>query len=251
MAGGGEECGGLEGGSGNVRQAWSRGQEQDWDVARRPRAGWVGASWSCDLGGACPSPGSCCSQLGQKKGERGRDPLHPSSLAQAPTSTSISMEHGHIQVSGASVSLEAVVSVVSRRAVSNQDVVPGNAGAPIREGCDGVLWRWGACEYPASHTWDGSEGAPGCVAEDTGAEAAEQRPRWPRRGEPAAGCLPLMRRPLPSPEAAAAPLAVLVLGPARPGAAHRGDGGGAKGDADEAALLEEGRVVVGTGPLGR
>lgn len=70
-------------------------------------------------------------------------------------------------------------------------------------------------------------------------------------GEPAAGCLPLRRRPLHSPEAAAAPLAVLVLGPARPGAAHRGDGGGAKGDADEAALLEEGRVVVGAGPLGR
>lgn len=137
-----------------------------------------------------PALAAAAPTWGQKKGERGRDPLRPSSLAQAPTSTSISMEHGHIQVSGASVSLEAVVSVVSRRAVSNQDVVPGNAGAPIREGCDGVLWRWGACECPASHTWDGSEGAPGCVAEDTGAEAAEKRPRWPRWGgsQPRAAC---------------------------------------------------------------
>lgn len=50
--------------------------------------------------------------------------------ARAPTSTGVSMEHGHVQVCGAGVRLEAVVSVVRRRAVSNQDVVPGNAAPP-------------------------------------------------------------------------------------------------------------------------
>lgn len=48
----------------------------------------------------------------QKEGQQGRSSasLLP---AQVPTSTSISMEHGHIQVRGASMSLETVVSVVS------------------------------------------------------------------------------------------------------------------------------------------
>lgn len=36
------------------------------------------------------------------------------------------MEHSHIQVSGAGMSLEAVLSVLSGRAVSNQNIVPGN-----------------------------------------------------------------------------------------------------------------------------
>jgi hypothetical protein len=68
--------------------------------------------------------------------------LPPSSLTQGSNSTSISMEHGHVQVSGASMSLEAVVSVVSSRAMSNQDIVPRNKGAPpIKEGCDKVLWK--------------------------------------------------------------------------------------------------------------
>lgn len=62
--------------------------------------------------------------LGQKKGEPERDPLPSSSLTQGSDSTSITMEHGHIQVSGASMSLETVFSVVSSRAVSNQDIVP-------------------------------------------------------------------------------------------------------------------------------
>lgn len=83
VAGGGEGRGGLEGGSGNVGQAWSRGQEQDWDVARRPRAGCVGASWSCDLGGACPSPGSCCSHLGTE--ERGTGERPSASLLSGPS----------------------------------------------------------------------------------------------------------------------------------------------------------------------
>lgn len=43
-------------------------------------------------------------------GERSSASLLP---APGPNSTSISMEHGHVQVSGASMSLEAVVSVVS------------------------------------------------------------------------------------------------------------------------------------------
>ena len=68
---------------------------------------------------------------------------------------------------------------------------------------------------------------------------------------PAPGCVPPHEAALPSPEVAAAPLAVLVLGPAGPGAAHRGDGGGTERDADEAALLEEGRVVVGARSLGQ
>jgi hypothetical protein len=53
-----------------------------------------------------------------------------------------------------------------------------------------------------------------------------------------------------SPEVAAAPLAVLVLGPAGAGTAHRGNGGGTESDADEATFLEEGCVIVGPGPLG-
>lgn len=55
-----------------------------------------------------------------------KTPSSPSSLAQGSNSTSISMEHSHIQVSGAGVSLEAVLSVLSGRAVSNQNIVPGN-----------------------------------------------------------------------------------------------------------------------------
>lgn len=66
------------------------------------------------LGELAPALAAAAPTWGQKKGERGRDPLHPSSLARAPTSSSISMEHGHVQVSGASMSLEAMVSVVSR-----------------------------------------------------------------------------------------------------------------------------------------
>lgn len=67
---------------------------------------------------------------------------------------------------------------------------------------------------------------------------------------PALGRMPPHEAALPSPEVAASPLAVLVLGPAGPGTAHRGDSGGTESDADEAALLEEGRVVVGARPLG-
>lgn len=90
----------------------------------------LGASWDNNLGEPASLQSATAPNSGQKKGELGRDPLPPSSLTQAPTSTSISMEHGHIQVSGASVSLETMVSVVSSRAMSNQDIVPGNAGAP-------------------------------------------------------------------------------------------------------------------------
>lgn len=79
--------------------------QNGWDLAGEP-----GASKSSDLGGAHPTTVSCCSQ----EREMGEEILYlPPPPAQAPTSTSISMEHGHVQVSGASVSLEAVVSVVS------------------------------------------------------------------------------------------------------------------------------------------
>lgn len=54
-----------------------------------------------------------------------------------------------------------------------------------------------------------------------------------------------------SPEVAAAPLAVLVLGPAGASTAHRGDSGGTESDANEAALFEESCVVVGPRPLGK
>lgn len=78
MARGGE---GLEGGSGNSGQAWSRGQEQEgWVMARRTGAGWVGASWSCNPGGACPSPVSCRSHLEAEErgaGERPSESLLP------------------------------------------------------------------------------------------------------------------------------------------------------------------------------
>lgn len=122
-------------------QAWSRGQEQEgWVMARRTGAGWVGASWSCNPGGACPGPVSCRSHLeAEERGAGGETPESPPPWPRAPTSTSIldgtwprPGQWGH-------VSLEAMVGVVSSRAVSNQDVVPGNAGAPIKEGCDGVL----------------------------------------------------------------------------------------------------------------
>lgn len=71
------------------------------------------------------------------------------------------MEHGHVQVSGASVSLEAVVSVVSSRAMSNQDIVPGNAGTPptppIKEDMRGCSGGWGVC----TRMWNGAGGIPG------------------------------------------------------------------------------------------
>lgn len=41
------------------------------------------------------------------------------------------MEHSHIQVRGAGVSLEASLSVLSSRAVSNQNIVPEVAAAPL------------------------------------------------------------------------------------------------------------------------
>lgn len=56
------------------------------------------------------------------------------------------MEHGDIQVSGAGMSLEAVLSVLCSRAVSNQNVVPGNEESLIREACDNGLWKLGNME---------------------------------------------------------------------------------------------------------
>lgn len=90
----------------------------------------VSAAWGPDLGGVHPTSVSCCSPFGAEEGRLGSFPLPSSSLTQVPTSTSVSMEHGHVQVGGARVSLEAVVSMVSSRAMSNQDIVPGNAGTP-------------------------------------------------------------------------------------------------------------------------
>lgn len=67
----------------------------------------------------------------------------------------------------------------------------------------------------------------------------------PSDANPSKAGVSITRRLLHSPEVAAAPLAVLVLGPAGAGTAHGGDSGGSKRDADEATLLKQGRVVVG------
>lgn len=104
-------------------------QQKGWDTSGEP--GWpAGGLLGQGPGKPGPLQPAAAPGLGQKKRALGSEPLPPSSLAQVPTSTSVSVEHGHVQVGGASVSLEAVVSVVSSRAVSNQDIVPGNAGAP-------------------------------------------------------------------------------------------------------------------------
>jgi hypothetical protein len=83
-----------------------------------------------------------------------KTPSSPSSPAQGSNSTSVSMEHSHIQVRGAGVSLEASLSVLSSRAVSNQNIVPGDEESPIREACDNacdnVLLKLGNVEEPLS-----------------------------------------------------------------------------------------------------
>lgn len=58
------------------------------------------------------------------------------------------MEHSDIQVSGAGVSLEAVLSMLSGRAVSNQNVVPEDEESLIRGACDNGLWKLGNMDAP-------------------------------------------------------------------------------------------------------
>lgn len=100
-------------------------------------------------------------------------PSAPSSLALGSNRTSVSMEHSHIQVSGAGVNLEAVLGVLSSRAVSTQNIVPGNEESSIREACDHVLWKLGNMEEPLS-AWPVAcrmaEGAFECLTEDIGAK---------------------------------------------------------------------------------
>lgn len=85
-------------------------------------------------------------------------PSTPSSQALGSNCTSISMEHSHIQVSGAGVSLEVVFGVLRSRAVSTQNIVPGNEESSIREACDNVLWELGntaepLSAWPAAYRW--------------------------------------------------------------------------------------------------
>lgn len=94
---------------------------QDWPGTGE--RGWVGGRLLGPRGGAGLIPPLSRSTPSGAEGEPGRSSasLLP---AQVPTSTGISMEHGHVQVSGASMSLEAVVSMVSSRTMSSQDIVP-------------------------------------------------------------------------------------------------------------------------------
>lgn len=129
---------------------------------------------------------------------------------------------------------------------------------PPSEGCGGAPGAGQLCTHSSSR-WNGLKALG--WAQKHCRQRGRKRPRWPRWGSqartghtvPSGVSLAWAVSPslgaLPSPEAAAALMTVLVLGPAGVGTAHGGDRGGTQRDADEAALLEEGCVVISPWPL--
>lgn len=93
----------------------------------------------------------------------------------------------------------------------------------IKKGCDGVLWRLGVC----ASMWNGSEAfqgeAGGLWGRGSNRGTDGQDGTWWRPPLVKWGwseLCPQHRRPFCSPEAATAPLAILVLGPAGASTAH-------------------------------
>lgn len=133
--------------------AWGQEGLGSPEWARRGR-GRVRGRGACAGGGWAPQQPLL--RFGAGEGEAGCVSLPPP--RPGPTSSGVPMEQGHVQVCGARVSLEAVVSVVRSRAMSSQDVVPGmqppnpvkegRNGGPARQAAVGAGWGAGRAASP-------------------------------------------------------------------------------------------------------